>query len=111
MSSKRDANGRFVSSVAEPSTETNKTSYLRKLLTPEDVDPFSVGDVITWSTKWNYSTGYTYAAIKAGNGLWYTTGNGDTDGLTLEDLVKKYFKASNVKSSTGIKLATSFTEI
>lgn len=42
---------------------------LRKALKDKKVDKFDVGTVIRWKSAGVYN----YAAIKAGNGKWYTT--------------------------------------
>jgi len=42
---------------------------LQKALKGKNVDKFEVGTVIRWVA----SDKYNYAAIKAGNGQWYTT--------------------------------------
>jgi len=42
---------------------------LRKALKDKNVDKFETGTVI----RWVRSGKYNYAAIKAGNGAWYTT--------------------------------------
>jgi hypothetical protein len=42
---------------------------LKKALKGKNVDKFDVGTVI----RWKASGTYNYAAIKAGNGQWYTT--------------------------------------
>lgn len=42
---------------------------LRKALKDKKVDKFDVGTVIRWKSAGVYN----YAAVKAGNGKWYTT--------------------------------------
>lgn len=69
-------------------------------------DDFPVGTVIRWLSAGTYN----YAAIKAGNGAWYTTGGRGYYGTTtfwFEDLVKVLGKAE----VTDVSVATEWTSI
>lgn len=41
-----------------------------------DQDPYQDGDVVRFDLKWSGGVTYTYAAIRAAGGTWYTTATG-----------------------------------
>lgn len=57
------------------------------------------GALVIWFTRYfnpNRSKQYTYAAVKAGDGLWYTTGPQSPKGYTWDQLIDWLLQDSQV---------------
>lgn len=52
---------------------------------------------------------YTYAAVKAGDGLWYTTGPSSPKGYTWDELVDWHMKEVNENNTMWV--ATGWTPV
>lgn len=80
---------------------------LRKALADKITDQFEVGDVI----RWRALDRYDYAALKAGNGMWYTTAS-FTNGfvakvLTFDELIEVLARSE----STDVMLASQWERV
>jgi hypothetical protein len=97
---------------AERTIERAQRKIDRLLSLPEEPttdDPD--GALVVWfEHKFNRtSKSYTYAAVKAGDGLWYTTGPSSPKGYTWDELVDWHENEENVTKTMWV--ATEWAEV